>query len=489
MVSLNASWRDTTPYLLYILLVSSIGPLQFGYHLAELNAPQEVINCNRKSIKGITTISSSKLPQCIPMNPTIFGLVSSIFTLGGLVGALAAGPYSSKYGRRPTMLLTTIFFTIGPLFEALAPDVTIMVIGRILSGMGAGASVVVAPLYISETAPPNEKGVFGALTQIMINVGIFIAQLLGYFLSHDQMWRLILAIAGAIGLFHAANQLLVPESPKWSADKGRTRQAMNDLQRIRGPTADVTEEINAWGVKSVDEDEEEALLSDRPRNSVASANSEAHVGIIGIATDPNYRPALIAVVGVMVAQQLCGINSIVMYSVSLLSHLLESNAALLTVVVSVVNVVTTTAFAPLVDRLGRKTCLLMSICGMGICSGLLAISIIYSIRILSAVSTLLFVTSFAAGLGPVPFLLSSELVGTEAVGATQSWALAANWIATFVVAQFFPVVNNALGKGQVYFVFMALAAVFFVFVSWRVPETKGKKNPDEVWGRAERRLE
>lgn len=176
-----------------------------------------------------------------------------------------------------------------------------------------------------------------------------------------------------------------------------------------------------------------------------------------------------------------------MYGVSLLADLLQSNSALLNLVVSALNIIVTAGSAPLVDKLGRKTCLLNSLAGMGISSLLLAIGIIKSISILSAVAVLLFVSSFALGLGPVPFLISSELVGPDAVGATQSIALAANWIATFVVAQFFPLASAVL-HGKVYFIFAALSAFFFLFISWYVPETKGKKTADEVWGR-ERRVD
>jgi MFS family permease len=176
-----------------------------------------------------------------------------------------------------------------------------------------------------------------------------------------------------------------------------------------------------------------------------------------------------------------------MYGVSLLADLLESNSALLNLAVSALNIIVTAACAPLVEKLGRKTCLLNSLAGMGISSLLLAIGIIKSISILSAVAVLLFVSSFGVGLGPIPFILSSELVGSDAVSAVQSIALAANWIATFVVAQFFPMASAILG-GKVYFIFAALSAFFFMFISWYVPETKGKKNADEVWGR-ERRVD
>lgn len=190
----------------------------------------------------------------------------------------------------------------------------------------------------------------------------------------------------------------------------------------------------------------------------------------------------------MLAQQLTGINSIVMYSVNILSALLPTGAALVTVAVSALNVIISILCTPLPDRIGRKTCLLLSIAGMGFNSILLAIGISQSIKILSAIATLLFVASFAVGLGPVPFILANELVGPEAVGATQSWALAANWIATFAVSQFFPMLNQALGgHGRVYYVFAAFAALFGGFIAWWVPETMGKHGAEEVWGRREAR--
>ena len=203
---------------------------------------------------------------------------------------------------------------------------------------------------------------------------------------------------------------------------------------------------------------------------------------------PEYRPAVIAVVAVMAAQQLTGINSIVMYSVGLLSALLPTKAALLTVAVCAFNLVFTALFAPLSDKIGRKTCILLSIAGMGTSSVLLAIGIGEAVQILAAVATILFVASFAVGLGPVPFILANELVGPEAVGATQSWALAASWVATFLVSQFFPILNKVMGeKGRVYYVFAGLALALGAFIAWWVPETKGKSGADEVWGRKEAR--
>lgn len=213
---------------------------------------------------------------------------------------------------------------------------------------------------------------------------------------------------------------------------------------------------------------------------------EPAIGIFNVIVHPNHYKAIIAVASVMLAQQLCGINSVIMYSVSFLSLLLPTTAGLINVGISVLNFVVTIAGAPLSDRLGRKTCLLLSIVGMGTNALLLAFSIRFNLEVLTVTATLLFVASFGIGLGPVPFTLSSELVGPEAVGATQSWALAANWVATFLVAQFFPILNHVLDRGRVFFVFAALALVFGAFIFWFVPETRGKKDADEVWGRQRR---
>jgi MFS family permease len=145
------------------------------------------------------------------------------------------------------MQLTTIFFAIGPVFEALSPSIGVMAFGRLLSGVGAGAAVVIVPLYISEISPPAQRGFFGAFTQIMCNVGILVAQLLGYFLSHDSYWRLILATGGLIGIAQALGLLLSVESPKYIAERGNIALAKKTLRKIRGEGADIDSEMSDWG--------------------------------------------------------------------------------------------------------------------------------------------------------------------------------------------------------------------------------------------------
>ena len=168
------------------------------------------------------------------MTDAQFAFVSSVYTVGGLIGALAAGPLSSHKGRLFPLRLTTVFHILGPLLSALAPSLPIMSIGRFLSGLGSGASLVVGPIYISEIAPQSSKGLFGALTQIMINLGILIASVLGYFLSYGSMWRVVLAVAGGVAAVQFLGLLFVVESPKWLAMNGEVGEAKKIMARIRG---------------------------------------------------------------------------------------------------------------------------------------------------------------------------------------------------------------------------------------------------------------
>ncbi|KAK3365483.1 general substrate transporter [Lasiosphaeria ovina] len=508
-----SAFHGVTLYLVVLLVVATLGPLQFGFHLAELNAPEDVITCRKTSISAVKRAISffkSDPPvaaptDCIPMGRPAFAAISAIFTVGGLLGALAAGPFTSSRGRRRSMQATAVFYLVGSIVETIAASVPLMILGRFLTGVGAGASTVIVPLYISEVAPPAQRGFFGAFTQISINVGILFTQSLGYFLSHDGAWRWILGSGVIIAIIQAAGLLVVPESPAWTASvRGDMVRARRVLQRIRGKHANIDNEVDAWGEGDGKlTNEEESLLAGESSTSLetsatllspqvsASRPDKTTLGFVQVVRDPLYRPAIIAVVGIMFAQQLCGINSMIMYSVSLLRDLLPTSSALLTIIISVINLGTTIAASPLPDKLGRKTCLLVSIIGQGTSSLALALSIVFELKIMSAIAVLLFVAFFAVGLGPVPFIMASELVGPEAVGATQSWALGASYIATFLVAYLFPIVNEALnsalgGAGWVYFIFAGFAVLWAGFVTRNVPETKGKRDADEVWGRTRR---
>ncbi|ETI26892.1 hypothetical protein G647_09991 [Cladophialophora carrionii CBS 160.54] len=463
-----------TPCLLCSIGIVTLGPLLFGYHLGELNAPQKVITCKTDEIPGYVALG---LPQCLPMNAFEWGMIQAMFTVGGFFGAIFSGTLATSFGRLFAMKWAAFFLASGPIAEALAGKMWLLALGRALSGVGAGAATVVCPLYISEVSPQNQRGFFGAFTQVQINFGIVVAQLLGYFFSTSGKWRWILASGSYIAGLMFFGLTITPETPKWLAANNRPRMARGVLQRLRGKNADIREEMEAWDMSG--EAEEESLLGppQGPR-----PQKHANMSIIDVIRIPKYRRAVIAVTGTMMAQQLCGINSVVMYSVAILGKIMPKQAGLITVIVSAANVLITLLASPLPDRIGRKTCLLISISGMGSASAMLFAGLGQDIAWLTVVAITLFVASFGVGLGPVPFILTSELVGAEAVGAVSSWALASSWLSTFLVSMFFPILNNVLGN-KVWWIFAGVACFWAAFVGVFVPESKGKASAEEVWRR------
>lgn len=353
-----------------------------------------------------------------------------------------------------------------------------LALGRAIAGIGAGAATVVAPIYISEISPTDKRGLFGSFTQVQINTGIVIAQVLGYSLSKNSKWRWILATAGFIAAFNYFGLLFANESPTWLASKNQPRAARTVLQRLRGRDADIRDEVDTWNISGLGE--QEALLGHQspPGTREAQTQTKSFFDVVMI---PKYRKAVIAVSAAMIAQQLTGINAVIMYSVSILGDIMPHKAALITIIVSAANVLVTILFSPLPDKVGRRKTLLASIMGMGVASCLLADGLARNDRPLTIVGVALFVCSFGLGLGPVPFILASELVGPDAVGATSSWALALNWLSTFLVAQFVPMLNAQLPRGHLFWIFAGIAGFFYLAVAYFVPESKGMANADQVW--------
>jgi sugar porter (SP) family MFS transporter len=463
---------SVTPYLLLFLFTASLGPFQFGYHLGELNAPEAVMTCRTKDTATSTPISST-LPTCIPMDAGQWGLIQSAFTLGGLFGALGSGALAARYGRRPAIIALNFSLALGSAVESMAFSIFTLSLGRAVSGIGAGAATVVCSLYISELSPPHKRGFFGAFSQVMINAGILVAQSMGYFLSRGGLWRLIMALPCACSILALLVLFFAPETPSWLAENGDIPAAKAALRRIRRRSVDLTPEIRAWAYPHP---EDEPLLVQHQK---LSSEKRARPSGLQVILEPQYRKAVVATTLAFAAQQLLGINAVVMYSVSILSTILPSMAGLISVTVSGINLTVSLVCTPLPDIIGRRMCLLISIAGMGVSSAVLALGLSMDLPSMTIMSLLTFVASFGIGLGPVPFILLGEVADPEAVSAVSSWALAGSWLSAFSVAQFFPMLNRAIPDGQVFWLFSALAVVFGVLIAWRVPETKGRAGLEE----------
>ncbi|CUS15714.1 unnamed protein product [Tuber aestivum] len=461
------------------------GTTLFGWNLAELNAPQ-------KAIQGD-----------LHLNAAQFGLASSILAIGGLLGSIITTPGMNALGRKKILVIAAMFFTIGGILKAAAGGPVALTAGRFLSGIGAGSAAVVVPIYINELAPPSSRGAFGSLTQISINFGILSSQVMGIFLEEEGQWRLILLVGAVVGCVQGVGLLFLAESPASLAASGNLEQARRELIKIRG-TTDVEEELagyqipqaagiclfskdtnvewlgNTEGTETERADGVEPLIAAEAGQSAGTEDTQAvdentplvedgtttnpasnQIGLLEFVTKRQFRLGFMIVAGLMLAQQLTGINAVVFYGVSILEDLFPNSAKYLNAAISAVNLLVTLGASFLFDTMSHTTLLLRSILMMACSSALLAVGIWFKLATLSAISTLSFVSGFSMGLGPLPWMVASQRIEPNGVGAAQSSALIANWIGTFVVSFAVPVIAHAAGMHAVFISFAILGAAFY----------------------------
>ncbi|KAG0639502.1 general substrate transporter [Tuber brumale] len=305
---------------------------------------------------------------------------------------------------RASTLVSAFVFGIGGFLKANAGGAIILTIGRFLSRIAADSVAVIVPIYIHELAPPKYKGVFGAMTQISINLGILSSQVLGTFLV-----ALFFLACGVISFAQAVALLLLPKSPSSLIAPGDIEQARRVLIRIRG-TQDVVEELAGYQGQPTAQSVATYNTTPTGENNAdleagpAPAPDCHKIALLEFITKREYRAAFAVVVAVMLAQQLTGINAVVFYCVSILGDLLPHSAKYLIAEISGVNLLVTFGASMMFHSVNHKFLFLTSMVSMGIFSGVLGFSISFECAILSAISTLLFVSASSMGLAPLPWM-------------------------------------------------------------------------------------
>ncbi|KAF9898362.1 hypothetical protein BX616_004133 [Lobosporangium transversale] len=425
-----------------------------------------------------------------------------------MAGGLTGGTIQNIYGRRRTMFISNIFFILGALLIALTYHQAQFIVGRIIIGYACGLGGVVAPSYLGEVSTIRGRGTMGAGFQLLIVIGILISNLIGLGLSRAPRWRIMFAING---LFPLIQLFLLPslvESPKWLVSKNRLPEARDALQKLRGQASNIEHEF-ADMVRLLLGRTSDGHTANRAA-AVATPDSAATAGVTQqndsafeetkFKADPEARaPATggsphnysisrlfssecnkLAVIGILVHffQQATAINGLIYYSTSFLGDVFgEGNSKYITVGTSCCNLVATILSVYLMDKLGRRTLLLISSGGVTISSILLVIGAYRDISGLVVAGVFLFIAFFAVGMGPIPWLLLSELLPTYALSAASSVATAVNWGTNFVIGLVFPSLNDGLGNGT-FIIFAALTAIQFVYIWIFVPETKARSIED-----------
>lgn len=417
------------------------------------------------------------------MTDDTYSLVVSMLIAGGFVGSLVAPIFNDRFGRRWTLFVNNIFLAGGSTLMGLAASVNALLWGRFLIGVGCGVITVVGPTYMSEIAPEALRGTFGVVNQIGVVKGILFSQILGVFLSTLPLWRYILLAGTVLSLLQVVALLFCVESPRYLASKpGGFHAAKASLQRLRG-AKEVDNEINSWrrdwaAEAERDEDDEEHRLI-QPTDAAPTIEpvnaSTTPVTIWEFITSPVYRHPLLILFLFHTAQQFSGINAVIFYSNSIMSSITPASSDIVTIFISIINLLMTLISAILMDRAGRRTLFLYSAGVMSFITFLLAFGIEQNLSYLSAITIVGFVAAFAIGLGPIPFLIIPEIVDTQAVSAAGSFALATNWVSNFIVSSTFLSVRNALGGGGKVFLLFAMFLAYVTFAGYKiVPETKGR---------------
>jgi SP family arabinose:H+ symporter-like MFS transporter len=377
---------------------------------------------------------------------------------GAIAGNLLAGALSDRFGRRRVLLATAVLFLLSSLLAAFATTFASFVTARIIGGLAVGMAILIAPMYIAEISPAARRGSFVSLNQLMIVIGISASFFSNYFLlgiEHDN-WRWMLGVQSVPATLYFVLLLLVPESPRWLLLRGRDAEALQVLTRVSGDAA---------------------ARQELPLIRQSLTAKSATRGFRGL-LDRRFRFILLVALGLAFFQQVTGINAIFYYLPTIFAQAGGgvSDAFRQAVVVGLVNVVMTFVAIWLIDRIGRKPLLVAGVAGMTISLSVIAWA--FSQPSMNATVVLVaiigFVASFAISLGPVMWVLLSEIFPNERRAAAISVAGFFNALVSASVTFIFPWELSSLGPGGTFLGYSLFAGAALLFVLLFVPETKGR---------------
>jgi SP family galactose:H+ symporter-like MFS transporter len=392
------------------------------------------------------------------LSPTMEEVVTSIVLLGAVIGAAIGGTVADRFGRRKTIVVAAAVFVLGAIGTSLAPTIAWLIVGRTVVGIAIGVASFCAPLYISEVAPTGVRGSLVSLNQLAVTVGIVASYLVDYALSASGDWRWMFGLAAIPATILGTGMLFLPDSARWLISRGLVDRARAVLERTRAAT-DVDTEI-AETKKSV----------------------QRQSGEWAELLKPAIRPAVVVGIGLAVLQQITGINTVIYYAPTIFEFAGLGSATvsiLATVGVGIVNMLMTIVAIWLVDRVGRRPLLLVGVVGMVLSLGVLGLAfqrpnLSGSLGWIAVGSLMLYVGSFAVGLGPVFWLLISEIYPLKIRGFAMSIASIANWAANLVVALTFLTLIQGLGRPGTFWLYGLVGIGAWFFAYFLVPETKGR---------------
>lgn len=426
-------------FIVRLSFVAALGGLLFGFDTAIISG----------AIPYITSYFN--------LNAYMLGWTVSSILIGCASGALLAGLFADKYGRRACLILCALLFAVSGIGVSLSNQLYLFITFRLIGGLGVGAAAMVSPMYIAEIAPAKLRGQLVAFYQMAIVIGILLAYFSNYFFDGMGVnnWRWMFASQTAPSVVFLLLLFIVPETPRWLMMKGRKAEAIKILTKISNgsPVDKVVGEI-------------EQSFQKRPEILLKHLFSKT------------YKPVLVIGILVAVFQQITGINSIFYYAPVIFKETANdgSSPLLQTIVLGVVNVLATFGAIAMVDKLGRKKLLLAGCVLM--CVSLVAIGLCFQFKYFShyivLIFTLIYVAAFGCTLGAVVWVYLAEIFPNQIRSLALSVATLALWLADFAVTLTFPVMSKQLGTASTMFIYAGFCVLAFVYMLFKVKETRGK---------------
>ena len=440
-------------YTYLICAVAAFGGLLFGYDTAVIAG------------------AIGYLQVKFELSPMLTGWAASSAIWGCVFGALFSGALSDKYGRKKVLLLSGLLFTLSALGSAVPDNLTQFVMARFIGGLGVGSASMLSPLYISEIAPAKIRGMLVTLYQLAIVFGINIIYIVNYLIAntHDQVWnvqlgwRYMLGSEGIPAILFFILLFFVPESPRWLVKENRSDEALKILNKINGP------------------EETHQILKE-----IKEAVNEEKGSFLDL-FKPGIRKAMVVGSVLALFSQITGINAIIYYAPEIFKQVgFGSESALFqTMIIGFVNMLFTFVAIRLIDYWGRRTLLIWGVSGMVSC--LLGMGMFFYFEITIGPLLLLFIlgfiASFASSLGPIPWVLISEIFPTKTRGTAMSFSIVILWLGVVLITQFFPVLLSLFGGAFTFWIFMINALILLIFTLIFIPETKQKtlEEIQEIW--------
>jgi MFS transporter, SP family, arabinose:H+ symporter len=392
------------------------------------------------------------------LSPGLHGIAMASALYGTVVGALLGGWPADRFGRKATLLWIGVLYFVGAVGSALAPNVAVFIVARVIGGLGIGISTVVAPTYISEIAPPKHRGLLAGMFQFNIVFGILIAYVSNALLAGigDNAWRWMLGVAAFPSLIYAAFCLGLPESPRWLLSrKGDRAAALDVLQRIE-PEASKTQ------------------IAAEADEIMAATASEQKSSSGHFWTRRLSKPILLAIL-IAFFNQMSGINAILYFAPRIfeLAGLGAKAALLQSIGIGITNLVFTFVGLWLIDRLGRRTLLYIGSVGYIASLGLVAWGFFTSHYLIVPVCIFAFIAAHAIGQGAVIWVFISEIFPNRHRAEGQSVGCGTHWIFAALLTTFFPKMVSSFPIGYVFSFFTGMMVLQLIWVKTMVPETKG----------------